>query len=156
MVASFAAPSPLLISAFNALSLPVVLWLGLVLRPPVLTAAAAGLGLVTALTWASWHAFPSRELVWLTTGSLWWLLLGVMLLPVRARLAGFTLVLAVVGAFDVWATAASVGQPLLALAGFKLLLTPPWLVALAVTLLLDPELRSRDDPRRPARTSGTG
>ena len=146
MIGSFIAPSPALITAFNVLALPVVLWLGVVLRPRGLAALAAGLGLVTTLTWATWHTFPSRELVWLAAGSAWWLLLGIMLLPVRARLAWFTLTLAVVGAFDAWATAASVGQPLMAIAGFKLLLTPPWLVLIAGALLLDPTLRPRDHP----------
>jgi hypothetical protein len=144
MVASFVAPSPALITGFNLLAVPVVLWLGFVLRPPVLAAAAAALGLVTALAWATWHTFPSRELVWLVAGSLWWLLLGVLLLRVRVRLAWFTLALAVICAFDAWATAASAGQPLMGLAGFKLLLTPPWLVIVAVALLRDPVLKSPD------------
>ena len=74
-------------------------------------------------------------MIWLSLGSISWLGLGLLLMAHRRRLAWFTLALAVLGAFDAYVTRAAIGQPLLALAGFKLLLSPPWALWLGSVLL---------------------
>lgn len=126
-----------LIPAWQLLTVPAVIYLGVLLLPrhPSIATIATFAGVAACLLWAL--AYRDRELEpwWIGLAALSWAGMGWLLLQERPRLGRFTLVLAAATAVDFVLTAAHAPMPLYALGGFKIPLSMVWTFWVGMSLL---------------------
>ncbi len=143
LVYAFAGQAGWAITTWNVLIVPPALYLGVRLarRMPILAAAATAAGVGASLLWAFGFTNSTTEPWWIGLASMWWLGIGLVMLPVWRRTAWLTLILGAAAAVDFVVTLLDLGLPLLALGGVKLPLTTAWSVVIGIVIVRDARAR---------------
>ena len=130
------------IVAWNLTIIPAAVWLGWLLRRPRPAVAALSTlaGVVASVLWAIAFRRPGLEPWWIGLAAVWWVGIGLEVLPMRRRLGLFTLALGVASAADFVLTALNAPMPIYALGGFKIPMTSIWSVWVGLAVLRDPTL----------------
>ena len=130
----------LAITAWNLLTIPAFLWLGVRTagHGRILALASTTSGIAASLLWAFVYHEPSLEAWWIGLAAASWLGFGWLLRREVPRLAGFTLLLGMAAAVDFVLTALHAPFPLYALGGFKLPFTMIWTFWIGWTLIRHP------------------